>query len=90
MSEIKNVSRAWYHPFSIYTKFSEKLILPLIPTRTLAYQGVRNVSFLENFGYVLNEWSPYGIAQIAPWKTCLSVLECTSDFLWQNTGMLKM
>ena len=27
---------------------------PLIGTRTWAYQGVRNVSFLENFGYVLN------------------------------------
>ena len=23
-----------------------------------AYQGVRNVSFLENFGYILNEWLP--------------------------------
>ena len=30
---------------------------PLIRTRTCAYQGVRNVSFLESFAYVLNEWS---------------------------------
>ena len=30
---------------------------PLIRTRTCAYQGVRNVSFSENFAYVLNEWS---------------------------------
>ena len=31
---------------------------PLIRTRTCAYQGVRNVSFTENFAYyVLNEWS---------------------------------
>ena len=29
---------------------------PLISTRTCAYQGVRNVSFLENFAYVLNGW----------------------------------
>ena len=27
---------------------------PLIRTRTRAYQGVRNVSFSENFAYVLN------------------------------------
>ena len=27
---------------------------PLIPTRTCAYHGVRNVSFSENFAYVLN------------------------------------
>ena len=25
--------------------------------RSCAYQGVRNVSFSENFAYVLNEWS---------------------------------
>ena len=29
---------------------------PLIHTRTCAYQGVRNVSFSENFAYVLNGW----------------------------------
>ena len=29
---------------------------PLIHTRMCAYQGVRNVSFSENFAYVLNEW----------------------------------
>ena len=28
---------------------------PLIRTRTFAYQGVRNVSFLEDFTYVLND-----------------------------------
>ena len=26
--------------------------------RTCAYQRVRNVSFSENFAYVLNGWSP--------------------------------
>ena len=48
------------HLFSTYAKFSEKLTFlppPLIPTRTCAYQGVRNVSFLENFPYLLNEWA---------------------------------
>ena len=29
---------------------------PLIRTSTCAYQGVRNVSFSENFAYVLNGW----------------------------------
>ena len=29
---------------------------PLIHTRTCAYQGVRNVSFSENFAHVLNGW----------------------------------
>ena len=43
------------HRFSMYAKLSEKLIsYPLIRTRTCAYQGVRNVSFSESLGYVLN------------------------------------
>ena len=29
----------------------------MIRTRTYAFQGVRNVSFSENFVYVLNGWS---------------------------------
>ena len=29
---------------------------PLIRTRTCAYQGARNISFSENFAYVLNGW----------------------------------
>ena len=35
------------------TKLSEKSFT----TSTCAYQGVRNVSFSENFAYVLNKWS---------------------------------
>ena len=30
---------------------------PLICTLTCAYQRVGNASFLENFAYILNEWS---------------------------------
>ena len=47
------------HSFSTYAKFSEKTNIshPLIRTRTCAYQGERNVSFSENFAYVLNESS---------------------------------
>ena len=33
---------------------------PLIDTDTCASQGVRNVSFSENFANILNEWSPSG------------------------------
>ena len=41
-------------PFCKYAKFSEKLTsYPLIRTCTFAYQGV-NISFLENFAYLLN------------------------------------
>ena len=41
-----NLTSIWDHPFSTYAKFSEKLTF-LIP-------WVRNVSFSENFAYVLN------------------------------------
>ena len=30
---------------------------PVIRTRAFAYKGLRNISFLENFTYVLNGWS---------------------------------
>ena len=42
-------------PFSKYAKFSKKLVRK--NERTCAYQGVRIVSFTENFAYVLNGWS---------------------------------
>ena len=40
------------HSFSTYADFSKKLtfLIALIPTRSCAYQGVRNVSFSESFG----------------------------------------
>ena len=31
--------------------------LPPVRIGTCAYQGIRNISFLKNFAYVLNEWS---------------------------------
>ena len=37
---------------------------PLIRTHTCAYQGIRNVSFLENFAYVLNGWPPCEIVDV--------------------------
>ena len=44
------------YPLSMYAEFSEKLTFLLNPdTRTyVCYQGVRNVSFSENFVHVLN------------------------------------
>ena len=44
------------YPFSTYAKISEKLtfLTPLICTCTCAYQGVRNVTFSENYAYVLH------------------------------------
>ena len=44
------------HPLSTYAKYSERLkfLNPLIRTRACAYQGFRNISFSENFTYVLN------------------------------------
>ena len=61
---------AFFKNFSSYTKgghsflstyaiFSEKLTFLITwyaHVRTWAYQGVRNVSFSNNFAYVLNEW----------------------------------
>ena len=32
---------------------------PMIRTCTCAYQWAQNICFLENFEYVLNEWSPF-------------------------------
>ena len=52
----------WDHLFSIYATLSEKHTF-LIRTRLCSYQRVRNVSFLENFAYVLNEWTQYCILQ---------------------------
>ena len=50
----------WDYSFSTYAKFSEK---PIFLTPWCAYirtnQGVRNLSFSENFAYLLNEWFHY-------------------------------
>ena len=45
-----------HHQFRTYAKFSEKnnISYPLIRTRICACQGVKNVSFSENFAYALN------------------------------------
>ena len=63
---------AGVHSFSAYAIlfyfFFEKtnIFYPLISTRTCAYQEVRNISFSENFAYILNEWSPDLPSQFSP------------------------
>ena len=44
------------YPFSTYVKLFKKTrnFYPLIRQRMYAYQGVRIVSFSENFAYILN------------------------------------
>ena len=49
---IKGSSIKYVRKISRKTNISD----PLIRTRTCAYHGVRSVSFLENFAYVLNGW----------------------------------
>ena len=43
----------------VFSKFFWKanISYPLIRTRTCTYQGVRNVSFSQNFAYLLSIWS---------------------------------
>ena len=38
---------------------------PLIRTHTCAYQGVKNIGFLANFAYELNEWSAISVTPLA-------------------------
>ena len=42
---------------------------PLIRTCSCAYQGVRNISSLENFAYVLNGWSLLNEGTHVVWMT---------------------
>ena len=46
-------SRVWDHLFSTYAKLSEKVTF--LTTRRCAYQGVGNITFSENFVYILHE-----------------------------------
>ena len=57
-SEIKG-SSARDHASNTYVKSSGKTNIPypLIRTYACAYQGVRNVSFSENFASTLNEFT---------------------------------
>ena len=58
---------------------------PLIRTRRCAYQGVGNVSYSENFAYVLHEWAP---SKKFPWLKKLLTLSSNwyLGILW--TGVI--
>ena len=43
----------------------------LIGKRTCAYQGLRNISFSENFAYVLNGWPLWRDRKLAEYAACL-------------------
>ena len=61
------VSKTKDYSFSRYAKLSEKLTF-FNPWYAQGVRGVRNVSFSENFAYVLNEWSLSSVTLlIDPW-----------------------
>ena len=74
----KNTCLVSDHPFGTYANFSIKLIpvTPLTHTQTCTYQGVKNVSFSENFANILNEISPilwilsgiHGVKRVRIWS----------------------
>ena len=53
----KSNEMIWDNSFSMYVNFSKKrtFITPLYVHKGVCIKGVRSVSFLENFAYVLNE-----------------------------------
>ena len=55
----------------------------LIHTRTCAYQGVRNVSFSEDFAYVLNGWPQNSHI---PSKTIKSIKYIIAPFMPENVN----
>ena len=61
------------HSFNTYAKVFRKTSIsyPLIRTRTCAFQVVSNISFLENFAHVQNEW-------LLSW--CLVLSRVSSNF----------
>ena len=76
ISVILNMFTCWKLKMNFKSCFCKKLAgtasnniaNPLIRTLTCAYQGVRNVSFPENFAYVLDGWPRIG----------------SDEFLWCN------
>ena len=84
---LKTVGIMSDHLFSTCAKFSKKTNISylLICIRTCAYQAVRNVSFSEDFAYLLNEWS----LGYFFWLTHFSPMfhSCTLGFLTFSAGI---
>ena len=67
-----------HHPFSMCTEFPEKLTFyHYLPpcTCTCVYQGVRNVSFSENFGDTLDGWP-----QMHKWQSTVKTQSQSTNF----------
>ena len=54
----------------------------LIPTRTCAYRGVRNLSFSKNFAYVLNGWPLSRITRITGKRHASNIKTLTNFLVW--------
>ena len=55
---------------------------PLIRTRTCEYQGVRNVSFSENFAYLLNGWTLRNLIAVAFYCWFWKTVSLNIDVYW--------
>ena len=66
------------HSFSKSEIFFWKpdIYYPLIRTRMYAYQGERNVSFSENFSYVLNKWSQVVLKVLMNVSLIVNLFQC--------------
>ena len=62
------------HSFSTFANVLKKLsfVTPWY-ARVCAYQGVRNVSFSENFAYILNDWS-FNIIKAYIYYSCVLIV----------------
>ena len=70
--------------FKTYAKFSEKVAFLSPNMRTIStYQGVRNTTFSDNFGYVLSESSQSGSSRI------LEQLPTNFRKIWTKKSMLQ-
>ena len=61
---------------------------PLKRTRTCAHQGVRNVSFSENFAYALNGWSQNKLRQNLKPSKFLSIVQRNCPPLGENLEIM--
>ena len=68
--------------------FRKNISYPLICTRTCTYQGIRNVSFSENFAYLLNEWSHIVwafITKVGLLETLITRFESVEAIGWRRS-----
>ena len=89
-----HLGKFWTHPenfvYLVHKRIFPKINIsyPLIRTRTCAYQGVKNFSFLEKCAYVLNKWFPF----LAIVKGCnfLSELKCFHVTIFEKSFIIDV